>query len=428
MKEPRANLYDKNNFYYVRIYFYVDNARKSKNYKTGIKVGNKESRKGKQNLKAAHQKMAEVLSSFELMNQTQVSSNKEQMFADTVREWMELQRGLKPASTVAGYQYAANDVILYFSVINPVKTMDLTSGMIERYIIWERERRQPDYAGEHKKNCKYKDGSGIENTIKHRTTLIRSVLQYAKREGIVDRNVASTRDSQINLPNPQRHEFPVLNHEEAKQLLQKLKEKVLWFVTAVTIALLLGLRRSEIVGLRECDIDWESDSITVCHTVTQQTIDKKNDLSPKPFTKNRKAKLLPMVEPIRSLLQELIQENHTNAKIFGKDYDKTWDGYIFRYSDGKLITPNALTNAFERFVKENHFKDIRLHDLRHSCASILYANGTDLLTIQEILGHAQLTTTITYTHKISEKKSFALTAMSEQLDNNRDGEMEEDKN
>ena len=211
-------------------------------------------------------------------------------------------------------------------------------------------------------------------------------------------------------------------------MLQKLQEKALWFVVAVTIALLLGLRRSEIVGLRECDIDWETDRITVCHTVTQQTIDKKNDLSPKPFTKNRKAKLLPMVEPIRSLLQELIQENHRNARIFGEDYDKTWDGYTFRYSDGKLITPNALTNAFERFVRENNFKDIRLHDLRHSCASILYANGTDLLTIQEILGHAQLTTTITYTHKISEKKSFALTAMSEQLNNNRDGEMEEDKN
>lgn len=198
-------------------------------------------------------------------------------------------------------------------------------------------------------------------------------------------------------------------------------------MAAVTIALLLGLRRSEIVGLRECDVDWESGGITVCHTVTQQTIDKKNDLSPKPFTKNRKAKLLPMVEPIRSLLQELIQENHRNARIFGEDYDKTWDGYIFRYADGKLIMPNAMTNAFKRFVDENHFKDIRLHDLRHSCASILFANDTDLLTIQEILGHAQLTTTITYTHKISEKKSLVLTAMSEQLNNNWGGEMEEDR-
>ena len=58
------------------------------------------------------------------------------------------------------------------------------------------------------------------------------------------------------------------------------------------------------------------------------------------------------------------------------------------------------------------WKQIRFHDLRHSCASILYANGIDLLTIQEILGHAQLTTTIMYTHKISEQKSIALSQMS----------------
>ena len=60
-------------------------------------------------------------------------------------------------------------------------------------------------------------------------------------------------------------------------------------------------------------------------------------------------------------------------------------------------------------------KIIRLHDLRHSCASILFANGTDLLTIQEVLDHQQLTTTISDTHKISEKKASALEEMSKQL-------------
>ena len=93
-----------------------------------------------------------------------------------------------------------------------------------------------------------------------------------------------------------------------------------------------------------------------------------------------------------------------------------------------MITPNSLTNAFGRFIKENHLKDVRLHDLRHSCASILFASGTDLLTIQEILGHAQLTTTIAYTHKISEKKSYALTAMSEQLTMHTDTAKEEKQN
>ena len=70
-----------------------------------------------------------------------------------------------------------------------------------------------------------------------------------------------------------------------------------------------------------------------------------------------------------------------------------------------------VTSKFRNFLKKNGLKQIRFHDLRHSCASILYANGTDLLTIQEILGHAQLTTTIMYTHKLSDRKNTALVKM-----------------
>lgn len=71
----------------------------------------------------------------------------------------------------------------------------------------------------------------------------------------------------------------------------------------------------------------------------------------------------------------------------------------------------CLTQHFSLFIKKHNYKDIRFHDLRHSCASILFANGTDLLTIQEILGHAQLTTRIMYTHKISDRKTAALAQM-----------------
>lgn len=86
-----------------------------------------------------------------------------------------------------------------------------------------------------------------------------------------------------------------------------------------------------------------------------------------------------------------------------------------RYQDGKIIPPNTITQHFQTFLTKNELKKIRFHDLRHSCASILFANGVDILTIQEILGHAQLTTTITYTHKISDNKSKALTQMSNQF-------------
>lgn len=98
-----------------------------------------------------------------------------------------------------------------------------------------------------------------------------------------------------------------------------------------------------------------------------------------------------------------------------KVYDHTWDGYLFKHPEGKLVTPDELTKKFAAFIKKYQLKPIRFHDLRHSCASILYANGVDILTIQRILGHAQLSTTYMYTHIINDRQNVALAQMGQQI-------------
>lgn len=420
-KQPRGSLYVKNNRYYARIHYYVDGVRKCKDAKTEVEVGNPDTRKGKRNYKEATEKMTAMLAAFKLENSVEASGNEDQMFADAVNDWLDLQRGLKPASTVAGYQYAANDVLLYFGTLYPVKTVDLTSSMIERYIIWERERRHPDYEGEHKKGRKYEDGSGVENTIQHRTTLIRSVLSNAQRDGIIDRNVASKKDSHVDLPSPQRHIFQVLSEEEAEYLMRCLEYEPLWFQVAVCLALLIGLRREEVIGACESAIDWSKNEIAITKTVTQQTMDGKNTITDKPTTKGKQVKELPLIDPLDRLIKELIEEHEQNKYLFGDQYDHTYDGFLIRYPDGKRVSPNALSNAFAKFVRKNDLKKIRYHDLRHSCASILYAMNVDLLTIQRILGHAQLSTTLMYTHIINDGRVEALTQMSTRLARGSDG-------
>lgn len=224
-KELRGTLYKKNEHYYARVYYYVEGKRKSKDYKTGIEAGSPSTRKGKQNERLANQKLAELLANFRIPGVINVEDLKEQMLTETLTNWLEYQKGARSASTIAGYQWAANDLLLYFGEIAPVRTVDLTSEMVERYQNWERMRRSPGYKGEHKKKTMYSDGSGIENTVKHRTTMLRSVLQYAKRAGMVDRNVASNRDSYVDFPNPQRHEFQVLTPEEAQKMLECLEHE-----------------------------------------------------------------------------------------------------------------------------------------------------------------------------------------------------------
>lgn len=73
--------------------------------------------------------------------------------------------------------------------------------------------------------------------------------------------------------------------------------------------------------------------------------------------------------------------------------------YIYVNELGELVRPNFITQNFAIVLANNKLKKIRFHDLRHSCASLLYAHGVSLKEIQEWLGHSDISTTSNiYTH------------------------------
>lgn len=413
-KLPRGTVYVKNGCYYARVSFYVNGKRKTKDRTTGIKVDNSTKRKADRQKRAALKIMEEMLASFSLPSEETKENPKNHLITETAQEWFIHASKSKAPGTIASYANSVRDITLYFSC-HPVPTAELTAKQVEAYLDWERQRRQPHYTGEHKVIPRTPDGSGVENTVHHRYTALRSILQYAVREKIIDRNVASKRDTHIQPPVPQRQEFDVLTQSEALNLIQHLSQEPIWFQTAVFLGLLLGLRRSEIIGIQTSDINWESRTLIIRRTVTQQTLDHKNTLVVKPHTKNRRPKTLNLSDELSNILYHWIAEQEQYSNTFGIEYNHDWDGYLMRYPDGKIIPPNTITQHFQIFLEKNKLKRIRFHDLRHSCASILFANGVDILTIQEILGHAQLTTTIAYTHKISDTKTKALAQMSNQF-------------
>ena len=244
---------------------------------------------------------------------------------------------------------------------------------------------------------------------------IRRSSLCSKRDGLVERNVASSRDCHISLPSPQRNLFPVLTVGEASRMMKLAREEALWFQASVAMGLLIGLRRSEVIGVCEDAINWETCQIIISQTVTQQMVDGKTTLTVKPYTQNKKSKDLDLVLQLNELIRLLIDENRKNEKVFGKDYDHAWDGYLIKHADGKLVSPDELTKKFSAFIKKHQLKPVRFHDLRHSCASIVYANGVDILTIQRILGHAQHSTTYMYTHIINDRQNVALAQMGQQI-------------
>ena len=103
--------------------------------------------------------------------------------------------------------------------------------------------------------------------------------------------------------------------------------------------------------------------------------------------------------PLLVVIHRLKAEQELNRKLCGKSYCRKFADYIYVNEIGELVKPGYITQHFPLILQKNGMRKIRFHDLRHSCASLLYANGVSLKEIQEWLGHSDISTTSNiYTH------------------------------
>ena len=103
---------------------------------------------------------------------------------------------------------------------------------------------------------------------------------------------------------------------------------------------------------------------------------------------------MPLVGQYKERLMALKEQQAVNKRVCGNCYDYKYDGYVFVDEMGKLFEPNWVTETFGRLLKKHGLRQIRFHDLRHSCASLMLANGVPMKQIQEWLGHSDISTTV----------------------------------
>ncbi|WP_406462181.1 site-specific integrase [Streptomyces sp. NBC_00111] len=236
-------------------------------------------------------------------------------------------------------------------------------------------------------------------TAKESHRVLRSALTAACREELINRNVVKL----VPAPRVQARELKPWDLEETTTFLEAARKDPLY--AAFVLAVALGLRRGEILGLRWSDIDLERRTLTVRNQIQRVQKELYAD-----STKNRRTRAIPVplmcLAPLR--WQRLRQgEQRLAAGQAWNDSD-----YVFTTRTGRTIEPRNLSRSFERITEDAGLRRIRLHDARHGCATLLFAAGVPARVVMEILGHSQIAVTMNiYTHVSDDNRREAMRHM-----------------
>ena len=369
-----GHLREQNGLYQIILsYKDGDGKRKTKSISTGLPVkGNK--RKAEAMLMDARQTFVlPVVAAVPL----EKAKPDELLFTDFILEWLEMMKNSVETTTYASYCMVIKRKIVPYFKDKRILLKDLTPKDIQDYYQYSLNTEKV-----------------TANTVIHRHANIRKSLQYAVKIGLINYNPAD----RVERPRKQKYIASFYNEQELETLFAAVKGKPIEL--AVILGAFYGLRRSEAVGLRWDAIDYERKTLTIKHTVTQMNVDGKQTIVDKERTKTKSSyRTLPLVAPFEKLLHELKAEQEEHRRVCGSAYCTESLDYIYVNEIGERVKPNFITQNFPLTLEKAGLRRIRYHDLRHSCASLLYANGVSLKDIQEWLGHSDISTTSNiYTH------------------------------
>jgi len=233
--------------------------------------------------------------------------------------------------------------------------------------------------------AKRKKGLSI-STIKHHRVILNSVLEKAVDMNIIPYNVVH----RVKLPKMPKYEGKSYTEEQAINLLSVIGDEPL--KPCIILGLFYGLRRSEILGLRWQDIDFDKGVIQIRNTVVHV-----KELVEAEHTKNEaSAADMYIVPETREYLLSLKRQYAENRLLCGKSFNPS--DHVCAWPDGSDFLPGYVSKYFKKILEKNNLPIIKLHELRHTAGSQLLKNGATMKQVQEYLRHGNMQSTILYLH------------------------------
>ena len=341
----------------------------------------------KGNKRKAEAELARLRAEFEPPKEVGDLSS-DMLFADYLLEWLEIAKGRLAVATYSSYAAMIKKPVgPYFRQRN-LTLRELEARHLQMFYSEMLRKVKP-------------------NTVIHYHAIIHSALKYAVKTDMLVQNVADKVDR------PKKNSFqPVfLSAEEMQKMFEALRGTKLEL--PVLVAAFYGFRRGEVLGLKWDAIDFERGTISVIRTVTTITLDgKQTEIEQQSAKTKSSLRTLPLIGSFREYFLQVKEPQELNKQICGNCYNHEYDGFVFVDELGERMRANYLTSAFPKFLESHGLRRMRFHDLRHSCASLLLANGVPLKHIQEWLGHSDFTTTANiYAHLDYKSKITSAQAM-----------------
>jgi integrase len=218
---------------------------------------------------------------------------------------------------------------------------------------------------------------------------LHKALKQAVRWSLIPRSVCEV----VVPPRVPKSEIRPLDVRQAKKLLDTAWDRQPYFYPLCVLAVTTGMRSGEILGLQWQDVDLDAGTVQVRRTVFNGAVS-----TPKTARSNRGIRLPRVaVEALR---------RHPRSS-----------GWVFSSRNGTSLSVHNLHNrSWKPLLKDSGLPDIRFHDLRHTCATLLLSKGVHPKLVQELLGHSSIEITLdTYSHVLPSMGDHAASAMDDLL-------------
>ncbi|MDD4493393.1 MAG: tyrosine-type recombinase/integrase [Eubacteriales bacterium] len=386
MKRITGHLAERNSKWYAVINLYdAEGNRKEKWKNLDLPV-----RKGSKS--EANHRMSEIIAQYNtgdlyLMDSLSHADKERNRIAgmrveDYLNEWIEQYKGNISKSTYHNYRQMIDTRMIPFFKPLSITVKEITGDEINDYYASLRN-------------------DGLKGTSAQRH---HSLLHLAFKQALKRRIIQTNPCDQADRPKAVQFIGNFYNADELKKLIDCLEGDPLRMLIILTAY--YGLRRSEVIGLKWSAIDFVGKTVSIRHKVIEEDRPGGAVLTGMDVMKTKSSyRTLPLIPHIE---QELIHEKAHQEEmrhVMRSAYNKKYSEYVCVDAIGNLLKPSYVSEHFQVILRQNDMRHIRFHDLRHSCASLMLANGVPMKMIQDWLGHSDMGTTANiYSHIDSASK------------------------